>query len=338
MDAFLQLSAEERRDACRIAEERILLRAASIEKDFWVCWTLRELFALPEWGPRLTFKGGTSLSKAWAIIDRFSEDIDVVIDRDFLGFGGERSPENAPSKKKQQQWLKDLRDASQARIKDSLQPALAALIAQKMPKTADWKMESDAEDPDGQTILFYYPNVFEAGYVAPRVKIELGARSDTDPAETPEIKPYLFDVHPDVLGPSAFSVRAVAPRRTFWEKAMLLHEETYRPADKKRAARLSRHYYDLWCLIGKGTADQALADADLFERVAAHRRVFFRHSWVDYDTLKPQTLRLLPAEDQKAGWAEDYAQMRENMLFGNPPTFDDILAAVGDFQKKVNAS
>ncbi len=96
MDAFLTLPADHQREACREAEARTRLRAASIEKDFWVCWTLRELFTLPEWGPYLTFKGGTSLAKAWQIIDRFSEDIDVVIDREFLGFGGAHSPEQAP--------------------------------------------------------------------------------------------------------------------------------------------------------------------------------------------------------------------------------------------------
>jgi len=99
MDGFLNLSADDRRVAFHEAEARLRLRASSIEKDFWVCWTLRELFRLPQWGAHLTFKGGTSLSKAWQLIERFSEDIDVVIDRDFLGFGGEQDPLNAPSRK-----------------------------------------------------------------------------------------------------------------------------------------------------------------------------------------------------------------------------------------------
>lgn len=337
MDAFPGLSANDRRDTCRAAEARTRLRAGSIEKDFWVCWTLRELFALPEWGQRLTFKGGTSLSKGWRLIDRFSEDIDVVIDRDFLGFGGEHSPEHAPSRKKQRASLDALRKAAQAHIRESLQPALHERIADRLPAGAAWRLEPDAEDPDGQTLIFHYPTVFGTNdYIPPSVKIELGARSDTDPAETPEIEPYLAATHPELLGPSRFAVRAVAPRRTFWEKAMLLHEETYRPAGKKRAARLSRHYYDVWCLITRGIADQALADAGLFERIAAHREVFFRYTWMDYRTLQPGTLRLLPAQDQRAAWAQDYDAMRETMFFGEAPDFDEILRIVGEFERRFN--
>jgi len=338
MDAFLDLSIDDRREACLETEARTRLRAASIEKDFWVCWTLRALFALPQWGQHLTFKGGTSLSKAWQLIDRFSEDIDVVIDRDFLGHGGERSPEHAPSRKKQRQWLDALKAASQTQIRDSLQPALAAGIVAKLGVDAGWRIQSDPADPDGQTLLFHYPTVFEPqAYIAPRVKIELGARSDTDPNETPQIEPYLAGVFPDVLGPSRFPVRVVAARRTFWEKAMLLHEETYRPGEKKRQERLSRHYYDLSCLIQRGVADQALADNGLFERIAAHRQVFFRYTWMDYATLRPGTLRLLPAADERAAWARDYDAMRETMFFSGAPSFDDILRVVGDFEQRFNA-
>lgn len=230
MDAFVALSAEDRRKACAEAESQTRLPAASIEKDFWVCWTLRELFALPEWGRHFTFKGGTSLSKAWQLIERFSEDIDVVIDRDFLGFGGAHSPEHAPSRKQQRRWLDELKIASQARIRDSLHPALSARVAEKLSPGTEWNIEPDPADLDAQTLLFCYPTAFaRAGYVPPRVKIELGARSDTDPAETPEIEPYLASVFPELTRPGRFPVRAVAARRTFWEKVMLLHEETYRP-------------------------------------------------------------------------------------------------------------
>jgi hypothetical protein len=339
MDAFLELSVDDRRDACREAESRTRLRATSIEKDFWVCWTLRELFALPEWGPHFTFKGGTSLSKAWQLIDRFSEDIDVVIDREFLGFGGEHSPEHAPSRKQRRQLLDALKSASQTQIRESLQPALGARMGEKLPVEAGWRLEPDPADPDAQTLLFHYPTAFEGeGYVPSAVKIEFGARSDTDPVETPQIEPYLAETFPELLGPSRFAVRAVAARRTFWEKAMLLHEETYRPPQKRRGARLSRHYYDLWCLISRGIAEQALADAGLFERIAAHREVFFRYNWMDYATLRPGALRLLPPEEQRVAWAQDYAAMREAMFFDEAPNFEDILRVIGEFQNTFNRS
>ena len=119
---------------------------------------------------------------------------------------------------------------------------------------------------------------------------------------------------------------------------MLLHEETFRPANKPRKSRLARHYYDLWCLVTKGVAAQALADAGLFERVAAHREIFFRWSWVDYTTLRPGSLRLLPPTDQRTAWAADYQAMRRDMFFGEVPEFDAILQVVGEFERDFNAT
>ena len=129
-----------------------------------------------------------------------------------------------------------------------------------------------------------------------------------------------------------------AARRTFWEKAMLVHEENFRPADKPRKVRLARHYYDLWCLINKGVAAQAMADSGLFQRVAAHREIFFRWSWVDYSTLRHGSLRLIPSDDQLAAWRQDYQIMRGEMFFGDVPKFDAILRVVGDFEKRFNQS
>ncbi|AUB80618.1 nucleotidyl transferase AbiEii/AbiGii toxin family protein [Candidatus Thiodictyon syntrophicum] len=263
MERLFTLSTSDRLTAFREAEARLKLPAASIEKDFWVCWTLRVLFELPEWSSHLTFKGGTSLSKAWQLIERFSEDIDLVIDRDYLGFGGDHAPEKGPSKKQKKKRFDDLKHACQMAISESLQPALQNRFAEAIPADMQWRLLSDSDDNDAQTILFFYPTATETDpYIKPQVKIELGARSDTEPVESPEISPYLANAFPELFGPSRFQVRTVAARRTFWEKAMLLHEETYRPADKTRGQRLSRHYYDLWCLIRKGIADKAVADGN----------------------------------------------------------------------------
>ena len=338
MQGFIDLSMARRREVCEEAQARMRLRAASVEKDFWVCWTLRELFSLPDIGPRLTFKGGTSLSKAWRLIERFSEDIDVVIDRDYLGYGGNASPETATSRKKRRQILDALRESCQAHITKSLAPALSARIARTLGAEG-WQLESDAADADGQTLLFRYPAAFDGGgYVAPVVKIELGARSDIDPAEAPLIEPYLAEAFPNLLGDSRFPVRTLAARRTFWEKAMLLHEETYRPAEKRRGRFMSRHYYDLWCMIRQGVAEQALADQELFKRIAAHREVFFRYNWFDYATLRPGALRIVPLAEQRAVWEQDYAAMREAMFFGEAPGFEEILRVVGKFEGQINGS
>lgn len=338
MDAFLNFPDARRRALSEEAGQQLGLDAASVEKDFWVCWTLRELFALPGIGPHLTFKGGTSLSKGWKLIERFSEDIDVVIDRGFLGFGGERSPESAPSNKQRDQRLEALKAACQRTIRDALAPALSQRVGEKVAART-WRLEDDAGDPDGQTLLFAYPAAVAGRvYIRPVVKIELGARSDTDPSTMPAIRPYIADALPGLMEEAGFQVRTLAPERTFWEKASLLHEETYRAGGKGPPARLARHYYDLWRLIGAGVAERAVADVGLFDRVVAHRRVFFRKSREAQETLRAGTLRLVPEPSQLDAWERDYAAMRESMFFGEAPAFDEILRVVGEFERRFNAS
>lgn len=330
MDAFLALSMDDRRDACREAEARLRLRASSIEKDFWVCWTLRELFALPGIGEHLNFKGGTSLSKCWQLIERFSEDLDVTVHRTSLGFGGDQSPEAASSTNQRNRRLEALSDTCCAYVTDTLAPAMAQRVSERVH---GGRVIPDPGDP--MSLLIEYPTSFSAAeYLRPFVKIELGARSDIDPSEMPEVRPYLAEALPDLLGHSTFNVRALAPTRTFWEKAMLLHEESYRTDGPK--ARLARHYYDLWCLIRAGIADHALADTGLFDRVATHRSIFFRKSRAAQQTLRRGSLRLMP--NQFELWRRDYDAMRESMFFGDAPQFLEILLPIEEFQNKFNQS
>lgn len=338
MDTFLTQPIERQRVFYEEAGRRLGLSAGSVEKDLWVCWTLRALFRLPTSGPHLTFKGGTSLSKGWKLIDRFSEDIDIVISRDFLGFGGDDAPEDAPSNKQREKRLEGLKLAAQHHVRDALGPALEQEIRDLLPSTAPWTLEPDPDDPDTQTLLFHYPPAMgAAAYVRPVVKIELGARSDTEPSATPEIAPYLAEVFPDELPDSRFIVHAVAPERTFWEKVALLHEETYREGSATPKARLARHYYDLWCLITRGVAGPAARNRELFDRVAAHRAVFFRRSRDAQASFKPGSLRLVPTEDRRALWRRDYDAMRDSMFFGETPEFAEILTAVGRFEEDFNS-
>jgi len=340
MKEFIAMPEERRRLVCTEAGAQLNLFEIAVEKDFWVCWTLHKLFDLPEWGEHLTFKGGTSLSKCWNLIERFSEDIDIVIDRGALGFGGDNAPESAPSKKQTRKRLKALRTACQQCVSDRIHPALLDVISSDLPEALEWTLEPDPDDPDGQTLLLFYPTAFpeQAAYLRRAVKIEMGARSDTDPAEFIEIWPYISDVFPDLLSRPGADVRVVMPKRTFWEKAMLLHEETFRPeANKRRRDAMARHYYDLYRLILAGIGDEAAQDMDLFHRVVSHREVFFRHTWVDYSTLNPGQLRLIPAEADRSAWQADYEGMQREMFYGDVPTFDEILAVVGDFQARLNA-
>lgn len=338
MKNFLSFSEERRRIVCEEAQDKLGLPPATIEKDFWVCWTLQKLFTLPKWGDRLTFKGGTSLSKGWDLIKRFSEDIDIVIDRDPLGFGGDNAPDRAPSKNQTRKRLDGLKEASQQCVNEMLLPLLGESIAQNMPETPAWQLHPDPDDPDLQTLLFDYPTAFADHpiYLPQSVKIEMGARSDTEPTETIEIQPYLKDAFPDLFPQARFPVRVVSRERTFWEKAMLLHEETFRPPNKRRKARMARHYYDLCCLIRAGIGGKAAGNLDLFERIAAHRQVYFRYTWVDYDTLSPGRMRLVPPDSQLASWKSDYTAMKDEMFFGTPPKFEELMETVQAFQDEFN--
>lgn len=338
MNTFLRLPSERRRLAFQQVDEAMGLQAFSVEKDFWVCWTLRELFNLPGIGEHLTFKGGTSLSKAWKLIRRFSEDIDLIVDKYALGFGGDAAPDKAPSNKQRKVRLEALMESCRQWVQGTLQPALAVRIADALGADG-WKLEVDPDMPDGQCLLFHYPSVFPsnaAGYVPPQIKIELGARSDDWPHEEKSIQPFVIDQFPALDADAVAAVRVLSAERTFWEKACLLHEETFRPADKPRKLRMARHYYDLWCLLCAGVGERALADTALFQRVAEHREIFFRYSWVDYTTHKPGTFRLSPPANHRANWRADYQAMLGPMFFGNVPDFDEIMEAVSEFGRRFN--
>jgi Nucleotidyl transferase AbiEii toxin, Type IV TA system len=275
--------------------------------------------------------------KAWGLIQRFSEDIDLVVDKEVLGFGGDASPDRAASKKQRRIQLEALSEACRCWVQETLMPVLTARIRSTLGDSA-WKLEVDPDMADGQCLLFYYPSSFrpdEAGYLRPVVKIELGARSDDWPSEERSIRPYVADAFPHLL-PESIIVRVLAAERTFWEKACLLHEETFRPADKLRKLRMARHYYDLWCLIRAGVGDRAIAERDLFARVAEHREIFFRYAWVDYTTHRSGTFRLVPQEHQVDAWRKDYDAMLGPMFFGGVPTFAEVLNTVRAFEESFN--
>lgn len=337
MDAFLRRDAAHRRDIFVEAGRRMSLLPASIEKDFWVCWTLRALFSLPGIGAHLTFKGGTSLSKCWKLIERFSEDIDVVVSRDYLGFGGDASPDRADGGKERKRRLDGLADAASASVRGTLLPALEGHVGASLPHPSGCRVELDPDAGDQQCILLYYATVVDASaYLNPVVRIELGARSDTEPHEEPAVTPYAAEVLPGEFTDAAFTVRAVAPERTFLEKMALLHEEGF--AERGPRPRLARHYYDVFRLIESGVAARALADPALFDRVVEHRRTFFRKGGEAQTTLARGTLRLAPPPERRSAWKKDYDAMREAMFFGDPPSFDAIMQAVEAFEQRFNGA
>ncbi len=218
MDEFARLPTGERRLYFEQAAARLGLVAQVIEKDFWVCWSLKQLFSLAEFQDHLTFKGGTSLSKVYRVIERFSEDVDVAIERGFLGFGGDMEPERGTSGKEQQRRVVRLKEACQATISERLAPQLQRAISTGIAGSASWSLTADPADRDQQTLLFQFPPALAtelSPYFSMSVKIEMGARSDHFPVEAAEVKPYLCDAFPDALSDKVARVRVLAAERTF---------------------------------------------------------------------------------------------------------------------------
>jgi hypothetical protein len=317
-----------------------------IEKDFWVCWTLKRLFALQmEDTPTLVFKGGTSLSKAFGAIRRFSEDIDLSFDRADLGYSGARDPEKEGiSKKQASKLIDDLVDDVEKHIAGKLLPALHAAIAQHLGEPADGGWSLDIDERDQQTVNFRYPAALPqaeyAGmaYITPRVKLELGARGDPWPTEAKVIRPYAADDYPSFFEAPNCTVTVLSARRTFWEKATALHAEAHRPAESPTPQYFSRHYYDVAMLLDTEEGKAAATDFELLAQVAKHKTVFFRSGWASYDTARPGALRLVPAEARVKDLRADYRDMAPMMFDDKPLPFDEILTRLQKLQDTVNAS
>ena len=338
MDDFAKLKPEERRIYFEGTATARNIQAQIVEKDFWVCWTLQELFRLPTIGGHLIFKGGTSLSKVFKIIERFSEDIDISIDRGFLGFGGANEPEAGTSNKEKQRRIQALITACQQKISSELQPNLESAIRARIGLGQQWALRRDNDDPDQQTLVFEYPTTFPqetSRYIRRAVKIEMGARSDHWPCETKTVTSYVAEQFPKGFREPSCAIKVLSAERTFWEKATILHAEFHRPAEKAIPERFSRHYYDFGELIRKGVAPEAVQRLDLLDRVAKHKSLFFRSSWARYEEAAKGTLHLYPPTQRIAALREDYGKMRQ-MFFAEPPEFEAMLDTLQEWERKFN--
>jgi predicted nucleotidyltransferase component of viral defense system len=338
MDRFAGFPQNEQRLYFEQTGERMRLSPHIVEKDFWVSWTLSELFALPDIGKTLIFKGGTSLSKAYRMIERFSEDIDVSIDRASLGFGEDCDPEADISNKERRRRIALLGKACQERIENELWPAMTGAIESRLGTARGWSLRMDEDDPDGQTLIFEYPSGLTGafgGYVKPVVKIEMGARSDHWPCDMAQISPYVAEQFPDAFQSPRFAAKVLTAERTFWEKVTMLHAEYHRPDDKKMPMRLSRHYYDVAQMIRAGLGERALENLELLQRVVTHKKAFFQSGWARYDDAKQGSLRLVPNVSRMKDLEDDYDRMRE-MFFTAPPGFREVLAALAEWEDKFN--
>jgi len=300
--------------------------AFAVEKDWWVVQTLSIIYEL-EVGAYIIFKGGTSLSKAWKLIDRFSEDIDFAIDRAFFDNEGELS-------------LKKLKKTSNAYVANTFFADLEAKFLEKGFSTVQLELvEEPASDKD-RKINVYYPNVIESlGYLKPKVQIEITARSLKEPFTIQSFASLVDEAYPDSdFAQVPINVPTVNPERTFLEKIFLLHEEFQRTPDKMRVERLSRHLYDLSKLAKTEFADKALNDKELYETIVVHRNKFNHVGDVNYNLHQPQTINMLPIPQVLAAWEADYETMLEQMIYEvEPLSFDELIDELTTLKNRINA-
>jgi len=343
MDDIARLHLTDRTDLFAEVARNRGLTPAIIEKDFWVCWTLKRLFTLADPPAGLLFKGGTSLSKVFGIIERFSEDVDLSFDRAGLGFGGDGDPLNATSGKKRKHALEALTETCQRVIRERLLPQLTESFSNSLGEQASttWDLELAEDNPGGQTLLFHYlaetrhHAADEPAYVRSAVRMEVGARSDHWPAIEAAVKSYAAEDFPNVFKEAGCKVRVLAAERTFWEKATVLHMWHHAPADKRFRDRQSRHYYDVVRLYERGLGKAAVKDTELLLKVARHKEVFFPVAWARYTDAKPGTLRLMPPDSRLPELEQDYRKMQE-MIFGKPPPLEQLLDVLRQIEAEIN--
>ena len=334
MDNFLLLKDADKKAYFDVVAHDLGVTPQLIEKDFWVCWILKILFSLPASGSHLTFKGGTSLSKCYNVIKRFSEDVDVSIERTFLTSQESIEPDMKQGTKENQRRLDRLKQACQEKIADVIIPELEKKVGSALSGIEKWDIKLDPDGPDNQTVLFTYPSVIENGkssYVQPVVKIELGARSDHWPVEVMSIKPYVSNAAGKVDIEGA-QVRVLGAERTFWEKATILHAISH---GSKLRTRMSRHYYDVGEMVDSPIYVKAIQNIDLLIKVAEHKALFFKDSKAHYDLAKPGTLRLVPLDEHLVLLNDDYRQMKE-MFFEDPPSFESVLKKLKTAEEEIN--
>ncbi len=317
---FIDIPADRQRQAINNVALKTELPPSSIEKDWWVTQVLKALHTLP-YAEHIAFKGGTSLSKCWNLIARFSEDIDIALSREFLGFGGELSKTQI-SDKLRRAACSFVRGKMQYDVKEAL---LAQGIRQDVFSVDVVITPVTTVDPEVITVT--YQSLYDVSpYIKNTVKLEISGRSMVDPVEKKFINAAIDAHFPNApFAEEPFEVNAVIPERTFLEKVFLLHEEFHK--DVVRVERMSRHVYDLAMMMDseRKIADRAVNNEELYRTVLEHRRKFIGLKGFNYDELYTDTLCIVPGNEIAERWQEDYKFMGEHMIYGPVPSFEELV-------------
>ncbi|MDO8895380.1 nucleotidyl transferase AbiEii/AbiGii toxin family protein [Nitrosomonas sp.] len=325
MDKVARLDARERNALFGETASAMRTIPAIVEKDFWVVWVLDKLFSDPELQRVLKFKGGTSLSKAFGLIGRFSEDIDLILDWREVTQG---EPYLERSKSQQSQFNETINEQAVKYIREVLLPSVAHLLE----PVCECFIEAD----DPHSIYVRYPAAFKDAYLRPEILLEIGPLASWLPSAMFTIQPYAAQHFPQVFERAECSVPTILAVRTFWEKATILHQEAHRDKDKPMPLRYSRHYYDLALLAKAEVKMAALADLALLEEVVEFKQRFYPSAWAKYELAVPGSFRIVPHEDRLRELERDFQAM-QNMIFDKPLSFEAMMDALSVLEKEINA-
>lgn len=303
---------------------------AIIEKDFWVCLVLDYLFSKSEWKNKLIFKGGTSLSKAYGLIERFSEDVDLILDWRELGYEIDE-PWEPRSNTKQQKFINDSRD----RLFDYIQMTFLPKFKNSLEKELERELDLYIDKNDLGTVCFKYPAFFEDKSILKIIRLEIGALAAWMPSQNTRIKSYAAELYPSIFTVCETNVVTTTPERTFWEKATILHQESFRPEDSNIPDRYSRHYYDLYCLAKSFVKNRAISQPELLKDVADFKSKFYPRNWARYDLARIGTIKLTPTLHSIERLRKDYKEMA-NMIYGPKPSFDELMDFIKKLESEIN--
>ncbi|MDO4806711.1 MAG: nucleotidyl transferase AbiEii/AbiGii toxin family protein [Coriobacteriales bacterium] len=307
------------------------LPEAIIEKDLWVCYILDYLFHRSSFANSMIFKGGTSLSKAYGLIERFSEDVDLILDWRRLGYGYDE-PWQARSNTKQERFKADTIARTESWLSSHFVPALKTGLSAELGIEANVRMANDSE-----TVLFAYPHTYSSPSTLEVIKLEVGPLAAWTPSESAAITPYLAELHPQLFEMPSTTIPTALPERTFWEKATILHQEANRPESKALPRRYARHYYDMYRLGHSDVLSRALLHAELLEKVVAFKEKFYRTPWARLSEAKLGTLKLAPQANRLTELDSDYRSMR-SMIFGSAPRFDEVVSYMHELETIINSA
>jgi len=328
LSEWLRLPDETKKNIFTEISKNTGLPAVAVEKDWWVVKTLEVVFNT-EISGHTVFKGGTSLSKAWGLIERFSEDIDLALDKKFLGFDKEMSGSQ----------VKKLRKHSFKYISQKYYPELEKAFHEHGLKDVELRLtEPTADDQDPLIIEVHYPGLIEkVEYIQPRVLIEIGSRSLREPFTD---RPFNTMVGEHFKGKpfadSEIRIPTVNPERTFLEKIFLLHEEFQKTVDKINVDRLSRHLYDVEKMMDTEFAVKAYSDTNLYKHLVEYRRTLTPLRGIDYANHAPDKINPVPPESLFGAWEKDYVQMQQNMIYGESLPFAKLLDRVRELKERIN--